>query len=512
MNAIPQTPSSSTPLPGKNVLDFAIEHGLSPQKISGTHGGEYASPCPLCGGRDRFRIWPEQNDGKGSFWCRQCGIHGDRIQFVMETRKISFREAAELTGDSDKLQTGPHRKGFLASIVPETVRVRIAGARVPSCAHRSEPTPQATPPIDRERWWAKAEALVTWGMEHLPGSEGLAFLEKRGLGLVASQKYCLGYLSEDLYRPREAWGLDSIFLPAASSATHASCREEGPKEKPQALRPKRLWIPKGLLIPHRCAVTGKIDRIRIRRPEGEPRYYVLPGSASSTMVFGSAPVISVVVVESELDAILIDDLAGDLTATIALGSSQAKPDSHAQRLLESAACILVALDNDEAGARAAAWWLRHYKRAIRWPVPVGKDPSEAYQSGIDLREWILAGWPIGMRIGASERPPRPSVPQAIPPSSDTPSPETAPEASAPGDALSEIYDILRKHPGIRIQVSESRLTLDAPPQWMSRHPSLFQRLSRLIFFDPEVFHWLHYHPCTSIDRSNFYDFQGGTSP
>ena len=28
------------------------------KKVASTKGGEYAGPCPFCGGRDRFRVWP----------------------------------------------------------------------------------------------------------------------------------------------------------------------------------------------------------------------------------------------------------------------------------------------------------------------------------------------------------------------------------------------------------------------------------------------------------------------
>ena len=29
----------------------------------GPQGPEYAGPCPLCGGSDRFHVWPEQETG-----------------------------------------------------------------------------------------------------------------------------------------------------------------------------------------------------------------------------------------------------------------------------------------------------------------------------------------------------------------------------------------------------------------------------------------------------------------
>jgi hypothetical protein len=52
----------------------------------------------------------------------------------------------------------------------------------------------------------------------------------------------------------------------------------------------------------------------------------------------------------------------------------------------------VSLDSDVAGAKASwKWWLNHYQHARRWPCIKGKDPGEAYQNGLDIRAWTLAG-------------------------------------------------------------------------------------------------------------------------
>jgi DNA primase len=52
------------------------------KKASGTHGGEYQGACPFCGGKDRFRVWP--NDTKPGWWCRMCEKGGDAIQYLRE--------------------------------------------------------------------------------------------------------------------------------------------------------------------------------------------------------------------------------------------------------------------------------------------------------------------------------------------------------------------------------------------------------------------------------------------
>ena len=38
------------------ILKLAFQDGLNPKKVAATNGGEYHSPCPECGGKDRFII------------------------------------------------------------------------------------------------------------------------------------------------------------------------------------------------------------------------------------------------------------------------------------------------------------------------------------------------------------------------------------------------------------------------------------------------------------------------
>ena len=71
--------------------------------ISGAKGGEWCSPCPVCGGNDRFRCWPSQDGGKisveagvpGTWWCRQCDKTGDVIGLLMFADGLEFRAACK---------------------------------------------------------------------------------------------------------------------------------------------------------------------------------------------------------------------------------------------------------------------------------------------------------------------------------------------------------------------------------------------------------------------------------
>jgi hypothetical protein len=232
-------------------------------------------------------------------------------------------------------------------------------------------TPRDAAPAIHETWQKKAVALVNHAHHALLlHDEQLDYLAGRGIGLEAINRHRLGYLSQDYYRDRTGWGL--------------------PQELKDNGKPRRLWLPSGLVIPH--LDRDGVHRLRIRRPVGEPRYYVVPGSGTGTWYARSrsARPVAAVVVESELDGILCAS-AVDNMHIISLGNSTARPDQTAHMLLTVAPIILVALDYDRAGADAARRWHTWYGDKVkRWPPPVGKDPGDAYREGVNIGQWLKA--------------------------------------------------------------------------------------------------------------------------
>jgi putative DNA primase/helicase len=65
--------------------------GVHARYLANKHG-----PCPICGGKDRFR-WDNKN-GDGTFYCNQCGGGGagSGVDLVMRFRGLPFPEAAVL--------------------------------------------------------------------------------------------------------------------------------------------------------------------------------------------------------------------------------------------------------------------------------------------------------------------------------------------------------------------------------------------------------------------------------
>ena len=60
--------------------------GVDERALSGKHG-----PCPMCGGRDRFRF--DDKEGRGTYFCSGCGA-GDGVQLAMGITGLSFRDVA----------------------------------------------------------------------------------------------------------------------------------------------------------------------------------------------------------------------------------------------------------------------------------------------------------------------------------------------------------------------------------------------------------------------------------
>jgi hypothetical protein len=437
-----------------NVLDLASRK-VNLHKSSGTNGGEWQGPCPGCGGTDRFHVWPAQNEGNGGYWCRGCEKSGDNIQFLRDFEGLSFRDACSALGVS----------------TPD--RPDAPGAMRQEKKEKPSFTPtEHIPPADL--WQERAEKLVTWSQAALENNQDvIAWLGQRGINRETARDHRLGWnpgeKEKDLYRPRQSWGL--------------------PEELKDEGKPKKLWIPRGLVIPY--IIDGVIQRIRIRRPEGEPRYYVLPGSSMSTMIIGRDRR-AFVIVESELDAVAV--VAGNsLAGSAAMGSVSAKPDAETYGILKGSLQILNALDYDAAGAKAMAWWTEQFGQCDRWPVPRGKDPGDAARLGIDLESWIKAGLPPAMTIEAGAQKKEKELTRP-------PEKEKADEVKASPELpplIMELYRLLRGNPGVKIITTVERFTVLRNGKYTGG------RINELVFRVPGVTDYILNHPAEEIDGTNF---------
>lgn len=490
-----------------NVLELLRQDGLTPRKASGNKGGEYHSPCPGCGGEDRFHCWPEQNGGEGSWWCRICDTGGDLIQYLIDYRGMDFKEAATLCG---------REVGGSSQQSRRVLRAPRAENRRPSFSPRVCEAPA-------DVWRRKAGEFVKWAHHRLMQSPSeLEYLAGRGIGIEAVKTFRLGInpgeRGRDLYRARLAWGL--------------------PRETKANGREKRLWLPRGIVIPF--FRDGELHRVRIRRPEPRefgPKYYVVPGSGMAPMVI-NPEARAFVVVEAELDAILCAQNAPEGVGALGMGSLGARPDEVTDAILRRSLCILNALDfehvtpqgEDEKSralaerkelqqARQRDWWQATYDKAERWPVPEGKDPGEAFENGVDLALWIASGLPPVLTVGTSldgkfreggaaevkqSTDVAPAADSAASAVSATVSPAPALASTTIPPQVMELSSLLTGTTVAYEKLPAGGWSIHYDSGWAMRHWDRFCEISESLW-TPEVADWLDMHPNSLVGAENLLD-------
>lgn len=337
-----------------NLIDLAQEKGLIPKRTSAHGGGEYHSACPNCNdGKDRFMMWPNEasKNCTGRYWCRICETQGDAIQFCRAFLGLSFQEACNRLNVAIPCQP--------MEIRPKKIETSL----------KFVPEPPAL-------WQEKAGAFVEWSHTQLQlDPVAKAELYERGLNESTLTRFKLGYCPQDMWRHYDEWGIKA-------------------EPKPDGKLPK-IWLPQGFVIPW-ISIDGKVLKINIRRLQWHSedkygKYIRTPGSMSCPAIYGDPSLRVGIILESEFDALLIQQEAGDVVFCIATGGSSQPIDMYTDHLMRKAERLLFCPDVDQAGAKFWSKLQNAYVNGLLWPAPIGKSPGDAVKLGIDLREWILQG-------------------------------------------------------------------------------------------------------------------------
>jgi DNA primase len=320
------------------------------KRVANTEGGEYAGPCPRCGGEDRFRVWPNHSCGKGRFWCFQCAESGDALDYLMWTGRISsYQKGARLLGLHVNLD--PPAGSGSPQLMP-----RHRGPSTPPPAAWQQTVGHFVERSFQNLWWACGKQTLEW-------------LQGRGLSAKTIREARLGYNpSQDF----ESWTASGIHPCDGSRA---------------------VLLPRGVVIP--WEIEGSLWRVGIGRPvtqeQGGARYTLVTGSRNA-LYNADALLVNrpAILVEGVFDALTIKQQAGDMIAAVATGG---RPSSRQPlRIARLALCsqVLVAFDADEAGDHEAGYWLGVLDNAKRWR-PYWGDVNAMAHDGVNIREWIAAG-------------------------------------------------------------------------------------------------------------------------
>lgn len=156
--------------------------------ISQRGEGEFAGPCPLCGGEDRFHVRGEH------FYCRQCTPRGgDVIDLVRLVHGVSFVEACTLLTS---------REFSFSERPPLTLRPAETTAAATMATWRAEAYQESA----RQTMAATQRRLFGD-----VGESGRAYLGSRGLTEETWRTYQLGF--GRTFHPGQRENQDAIFLP-----------------------------------------------------------------------------------------------------------------------------------------------------------------------------------------------------------------------------------------------------------------------------------------------------------
>jgi DNA primase len=339
------------------------ERNTSLRRVATSGGGEWAGPCPFCGGQDRFRVQPHQPGG-GRWLCRQCtdGKWQDAIAFGQRLWPgLPFPQVCEL----------------------------LSGGALPTTTKTQQPAtpdnPAYCPPP--EDWQAAALQAVEVCQHNLwepAGEAAQAYLHARALQDGTLHYWRLGY------SPGARFG-------SAGGA--------------------KLWVPRGVLIP--CMALGQVWYLKIALLPGERvrcekcrqpamarqpcpqcgalnKYRGVKGNRPAA-IFGADDLVGVdlaLFVEGEFDAMVAWQELRDVISVCTLGSATNQPDLATWGAsMAPLRLVLAAYDADEAGQRGARSLQALSERVRLVGLPAG-DPDKGPVK--DINDFVLQGgdlWP-----------------------------------------------------------------------------------------------------------------------
>ncbi len=275
-----------------------------------------------------------QQDGIWLYkWWSRGGEVGDGIQYLQRHYGMSFPQAV----------------------------ATLSGAMILQNSHQNSNYPESKKRPEQwktKKWQSDSEKLIRVAQSYLLGPNGKErvsyLIYKRGLHLDTIQQRHLGWL------------------------------------------PAKGHMPSKLLIPSYDS-RGHLIRIRFRIDipgPGQERYRLSKGSnPDSPYALGVSSAKPLMLLESELDAILVAQEAGEHVGVLGMGTTGTKLNPAMIRYLTNKIpIVLVSMDNDRSGRDKTTALISELPNAIDWPVPAkyGNDPGEAWKR-VNLQEWVQVG-------------------------------------------------------------------------------------------------------------------------
>ena len=318
---------------------------------------QWSSPCPFCGGNDRFVILPYESTHNGKempphAFCRQCNAWVTAETLLQRKEGISWHEAhaiVEGTKSLDELTPGSHR--YSGKTKKQLTPAEVEGA-----------------PAQEWQWAARGFArMCKAALWSEVGEKALQWLRDRGLSDETIDAHDLGFCPQDHIAD---WGTG-----------------------------EKIKLYRGIVIPY--LGEDQLWKLETRRATNikDQRYRTIAGSANALYGYGNLEFKGKsVMVEGVFDALCMEQALKeadiDGVAVVATGSTDGSKVSRWKMKLALCDLVVVAFDNDAdgAGSNAAEYWLKRLPDSLRWTPPHGDINDTWLKDKAALVDACLAGF------------------------------------------------------------------------------------------------------------------------
>ena len=344
----------------KNILDLFREANINIvyQTTVQGRGREFKGNCPICGGHDRLRIQPDI-EPFGFFECRQCldDFKGSAIDFCYKYLHIeSFPKALEHIGAKTNFTEKP-----IQNIPKEPYK----------------PTKIVRPTQN----WIKEVTKIT----------------------LDSHDYLLQAYEYDIkgsptHKKKYSMQRDVMLYLLLRGITEDTIKEYKIGFNPEFINltpnKKTIHVPPGITIPfYHHENFNQVLKLKIKshiqgvKENPDHRFSITSeGQNGNSYLFRNTD--NFIITESELDMYTLYSQLGSNFSYIATGNNLSLPDAYTYPIIKDCSTLLICHDNDAAGTTMYLRWKKEFKHAKPKPVTKGKDPGEAFQLKLNLKEFF----------------------------------------------------------------------------------------------------------------------------
>ena len=332
------------------LLDIVARY-TSPSKATSK---QWSSPCPFCGGNDRFIILPYESAHNGKempphAFCRQCNAWVTAEMLLQRKEGLSWHDAHAIVEGSKQIdEVDPGQQ-------------RYAGK-----AKKLTPAEKEGAPWQEWQWAARGFArMCKAALWSEVGEKALQWLRERGLSDESIDKHELGFCPQDLMTD---WGTGA-----------------------------KIKLYRGIVIPY--LGEDQLWKIEFRRSTNikDQRYRMVEGSSNTLYGYeclafrGKA-----VMVEGVFDAIIMEQALREAgiegVAVVATGSTDGSKVSRWKMKLSLCDRVVIAMDSDEGGENAAQYWLKRLSDSYRWTPSHGDVNDTWLKDKAGLVDACMAGF------------------------------------------------------------------------------------------------------------------------